>query len=144
MNVKAVLAQKGDRVHRVRPESALLTAAHDLKRLGIGALVVCGESGQVHGILTEKDVVHAVATHAGDLRGVRVADVMTRRVVTCNSTDDVSEVMARMTHHRTRHVPVMDHGELVGIISIGDVVKSRLESMEMNTNILREAYLASH
>lgn len=144
MNVQAVLAQKGTQVHRVGPETAVLTAAHDLKRLGIGALVVCGDSGQVHGILTEKDVVHAVATHAGDLRGVRVADVMTRRVVKCAPTDDVTDVMARMTHHRTRHVPVIDHGDLVGIISIGDVVKSRLESMEIHTNILREAYIASH
>ncbi|MBX7159454.1 MAG: CBS domain-containing protein [Acidimicrobiia bacterium] len=143
MKVKSILADKGSAVHRVGPARTLLAAAHDLKRLGVGALVVCGESGQVHGLLTERDIVYAVASHAGDVSEVKVSDAMTRRVVTCDPDDEVAEVMARMTVHRTRHVPVMRDGALVGIVSIGDVVKSRLESMQADSAVLRQAYLAS-
>lgn len=143
MKVRSVLAEKGNAVHRVEPETSVLSAAHDLKRFGVGALVVCGAAGKIHGILTERDVVYAVAASAGDVRGVKVADAMTRRVVTCAPDDDVADVMARMTACRTRHVPVMQGDTLVGIISIGDAVKSRLESMRLDTAILRDAYIAS-
>lgn len=144
MNVQMILASKGTDVETVGPDSTVVRAAHDLKRLGIGCLVVCGDDGKVLGLLTERDVVLGVAAQGGDLTHTRVSHVMTRRVITCEPSDNVTDVMTKMTNFRVRQMPVLDHGRLCGLVSIGDVVKSRLDDMQLETTVLRDAYTANH
>jgi CBS domain-containing protein len=146
MKVREILDAKGRGVVTVRPEATVATALDRLVRERIGALVVSGDGRRVAGVLFERDVVRALAAEGAALvaGGRRVAEVMTREVATCAPEDDVGQVMAEMTRRRVRHLPVVEGGGLVGIVSIGDVVKSRLEETEGETATLRDAYLASH
>jgi len=119
---------------------------HRLVLERIGALVVSEDGHKVAGIISERDIIQALAKSGPDLltSGRRVAELMEHNVITCTSDDTVQQVMAEMTRRRVRHLPVIEGGGLVGIISIGDVVKSRLEEVELEANVLREAYLVSH
>jgi CBS domain-containing protein len=144
MHVHDLLAAKGHDVVTVGPDTSVALAVSMLRTHGIGALVVSGDGSSVDGILSERDIVRALGSRGDVLLALRVADVMTRAVTTCSPDDSVKRVMAQMTQLRVRHLPVVRDGRLVGIVSIGDVVKNRLEEMELETGVLRDAYRAVH
>jgi len=138
MNVEAILKAKGRQVVTIAPDAAVSDAVQLLRRMGIGALVVSTDAKRPDGILSERDIVHALADRGTEALELRVSDLMTRRVVTCAPGDTIAELMAEMTRSRIRHLPVVEHGRLVGLVSIGDVVKNRLEEMEFETTSLRQ------
>jgi CBS domain-containing protein len=146
MKVREILEAKGSRVVTIRPDATLSTAVHRLALERIGALVVSDDGLRVAGILSERDIVTGLARDGADLlaTGRHVADLMTRNVATCGPDDTVKWLMAEMTRRRVRHLPVVDDGRLVGVVSIGDVVKSRLGEVELEATVLREAYIAAH
>jgi CBS domain-containing protein len=138
MTVRAILDLKGRDVTTVAPDKTLGDAASLLSQHKIGALVVTGADRRVTGILSERDIVKAVSTAGAAALEDKVATRMTREVVTCGPQDTMAELMGRMTAGRFRHVPVVENGRLVGIISIGDVVKHRLAEMERESSALRD------
>jgi CBS domain-containing protein len=146
VKVREILDAKGRRVVTIRPDATIATAVHRLALERIGALVASEDGRRVAGILSERDIVAALAGEGADLlsAGRRVADLMTRNVVTCAPDDTVKHVMREMTRRRFRHMPVVEGGQLAGIVSIGDVVKSRLEEVELEATVLRDAYIAAH
>jgi CBS domain-containing protein len=138
MTVKAILSRKGSDVLTIEPAAELAAAARLLAERRLGALVVTGVDNRVVGILSERDIVRALAERGAKTLAVPVAEVMTRKVVTCGLADTVSEIMERMTAGKFRHVPVVEQGRLAGIVSIGDVVKWRLHEMEHESAALRD------
>lgn len=143
MTVRSILNGKGHDVLTVRPESSLREAARLLAENRIGAVVVTDALGRVAGILSERDVVRLIGTKGPEHLDDQVASVMTEKVVTCDGTETVHEIMEKMTGGRFRHMPVVEHGRLVGIISIGDVVKYRVAEMERESETMREYILST-
>jgi CBS domain-containing protein len=143
MKVEAVLAAKGREVASVNPLATLATVAQRLRLEGIGSLVVLDE-GKLVGLISERDVVHAFAAHRAEASEIKVADVMARDLVTCRPEDSLTRVLGLMTRHRVRHLPVLEGGRLVGLISIGDAVKHRLDELELEAAVLRDAYIVGH
>jgi CBS domain-containing protein len=143
MKVDAVLAAKGSEVASVSPSATLATVAQRLRLERIGSLVVL-DDGKVVGIISERDVVHAFAAHRAEASEIKVEDVMTRELITCRPEDSLTRVLGLMTRHRVRHLPVLEGGRLVGLISIGDAVKHRLDELELEAAVLRDAYIAGH
>ena len=143
MTVKAILAHKGNDVVTIEPTATLAQAAQLLAERRIGAALVLGIEGRVAGILSERDIVRALAERGGSVLAERVDQVMTRKVFTCSEADTVAQIMEQMTAGKFRHVPVVDDGRLSGIISIGDVVKHRLHEIESESNALREYILTA-
>ena len=141
MDVERILDTKGRKVVTTRPDTSVAEAVSRLRAEGIGAMVVLGGSGRLDGIISERDVVRGLARHGRTVLDLKVADLMTRAVTTCSPKDTVKAVMAVMTERRVRHLPVVEAGRLLGIVSIGDVVKNRLDEMELEVNVLRDAYL---
>ena len=146
MKVQEILAHKGDKVVTIRPDATIATAVHRMALERIGALVVSEDGTSIAGILSERDLIQGLAEDGGAILApdCHVRDLMTKGVRTCRPDDPVKGVMAEMTRHRFRHMPVVEAGPLVGIVSIGDVVKTRLDEMELETVVLREAYIAGH
>ena len=145
MTVAAILRAKGTHVETTTPETTLFTATWNLKIKGIGALVVVGGDGNhILGIISERDIIRALIEQGEQLLALPVSKVMTSPVLTCVREDRVTAVMARMTRHRVRHLPVVEGGKLAGLISIGDVVKYRLDELELEANVLRETLMVSH
>ena len=138
MKVESMLAAKGDKVVTARPDATVATVIRMLKLEGIGALVVSEDGEKILGIISERDVVRALVDHGGEVLKVRVAELMTHSVKTCTPDANIKDVMAEMTRSRVRHLPVVRDGKLSGIISIGDVVKNRLEELETETSVLRD------
>jgi CBS domain-containing protein len=138
MKVRMMLSTKGGKVVTARSDTTVETAIRMLKLEGIGALVVSDDGGKILGILSERDVVRALVEHGGDLMTMPVSKLMTRAVKTCAPDANIQEVMSEMTRSRIRHLPVVENGKLCGIISIGDVVKNRLEELETETTVLRD------
>jgi len=138
MQVSAVLGQKGDHVVTVSPSDSITDVAAVLSKNKIGAVLVRAEDGDVLGVLSERDIVRGVAQSGVDSLTKSAADLMTKDVITCGAEDTVNEVMATMTDHRIRHVPVMRDGALAGVISIGDVVKNHLAEIERERQALRD------
>lgn len=143
MSVKEILNKKGARVLTVPQATAIPDAIERMKREKIGSLVVSDNGRDIHGIISERDVLSALAEQGAGLLTMTVADIMTRRVECCAPEDNIKHVMAVMTQHRFRHMPVVGDDGLCGIISIGDVVKQRLEDSEIETNVAREALILS-
>jgi CBS domain-containing protein len=137
MNVDAILRTKGREVAVIRPQETVGTVVDMLIAKNIGALVVSENGESVDGIISERDIVHGLAARGADLLALKVAEVMTRPVVTCDPADSVDQLMAEMTNRRIRHFPVVQDGRLCGIVSIGDVVKSRLGEVEYEARSLR-------
>ena len=137
MNVETILRDKGRDVTTIAPDASIGEAVALLRRVGIGALVVSRDDIAVDGILSERDIVHGLADRGAGLLDFKVEQLMTRRVFTCTPRDSVGDLMSMMTERRIRHIPVLRDGALVGIISIGDVVKHRLDEMEYETSSLR-------
>jgi len=138
MNVEFILRNKGRNVTTIGPDAKVVTAVALLRRHGIGALVVSKDGRSVDGILSERDIVHALADHGDRVLGLDVVQLMSRRVVTCKFSDSIADLMALMTDRRIRHIPVVEGGVLAGIISIGDVVKNRLDEVESEATSMRE------
>lgn len=138
MKVQMILDRKGRRVVTTPPDSTVETAVGTMKAERIGALVVTGDDVTVLGIITERDVLLGLADHGADLLPMPVAQIMTTPVKSCATDVDITEVMAEMSRSRFRHLPVIEDGKLRGMISIGDVVKSRLEELESETSVLRD------
>ena len=129
MKISTILATKGNKVVTARASQTLTEAATLLAQHRIGALIVVDEAGRLAGILSERDLVREAAAHGGVLSGA-VGEAMTRSVVTGSPQDDLRSVLQTMTERRFRHMPILDRGQLAGIISIGDVVKAQLDEYE--------------
>lgn len=142
MNVAAILKAKGGAVTTARPETPLLEVARKLAAKKIGALVIVGEGGSVAGIISERDIIRAIAQRGVDGLSVPVSEVMTRQVITATQSSTLDELMATMTAGRFRHLPVVENDSLIGIVSIGDVVKHHIAEVEMEVSAMR-GYLAT-
>lgn len=142
MAVAHILRQKGSAVHSVVPGDSVQTIVNALGRHRIGAVLVMDRDGHLAGIVSERDVVRAMAGDAAAVATKTAADIMTARVKTCGPGDTEADLMALMTEHRIRHLPVLSDGRIVGMISIGDVVKNRMESMELEAEQMK-TYIAS-
>ena len=138
MKVRDMLGQKGDKVATVQPDATIDTALHKLKLEGVGALVVSKDDQTVTGIISERDIVRALPDHGAALLTMKVSELMTQSVKTCTPDDKIQDIMSEMTRSRFRHIPVVSDGKLCGIVSIGDVVKNRLEELETETHVLRD------
>jgi len=141
MKVSEILAAKGRKIVTIAPHMPIATAVHLLKKEGIGALVVSDNDVRVLGVITERDIVLGLAKHGERFLDMRVSEVVSDHTETCAPEDDVRTLMTKMTHGRQRHLPVLDAGQLAGVVSIGDVVKSRLSELELETGVLRDAYI---
>ncbi len=137
MNVETILRNKGSWVATIRPDMTIAEAVDILHKERIGALVVSEDGASVDGVLSERDIVIALAEYGADLLSRTVDEVMTRDVVTCDPSASVGELMAEMTSRRFRHFPVVKEGRLRGIVSIGDLVKNRLDEVEFEASSLR-------
>lgn len=138
MNVKAILATKGGDIVSIEPTAALLAAAKLMRARRIGSLVIRGAGGRLSGILSERDIVCALAEHGAAALAFPVAQVMTRNVMTCSEDDTVAGIMEQMTAGKFRHMPVVNEGQLIGLVSIGDVVKQRVEEVERESEAMRD------
>jgi CBS domain-containing protein len=138
MYVRKILSVKGRNVVTIEPATTLAAAAKILAENRIGALVVTGAGGRIVGILSERDIVQALAAHGAKALDAPASEVMTRKVATCGAADTISSIMERMTEGKFRHMPVVEQGKLAGIVSIGDVVKHRLMEMEQEQAALRD------
>ncbi|HEY2764556.1 MAG TPA: CBS domain-containing protein [Pseudonocardiaceae bacterium] len=145
MKVEEILKLKGRSVETIEPET---TVADAIGRLNgppqIGALVVCSDPHRqkIEGTITERDIIRALSKYGAKALTRHVSEVMSRNIPTCSPEDNIARLMQQMTASRYRHVPVAVDGKLVGLVSIGDVVKGRLADMEMETGLLRDLYIA--
>ena len=142
MTVAAILQGKPERLIGLPDSKSLADAASLLSQEKIGALVVRNAGGEMIGILSERDIVRAIARDGAGVLNNPVSTIMTKDVICCTPTDSVAEVMGMMTARRFRHLPVKSNGKLIGMVSIGDVVKARVEEAEGEAAQLRE-YIAS-
>ncbi|MCY0147004.1 CBS domain-containing protein [Hoeflea sp. G2-23] len=141
MTVKQILDQKGRNVITVSPSMGTQDAVRFLSDNKIGAVVVTGPGGKIAGILSERDIVRAVATRGADSLTAPISQIMTSKVTTCGESHSINQVMELMTNGRFRHLPVEEDGKLIGIISIGDVVRRRIEDVEREAEEIK-AYIA--
>ena len=137
MNVESILRIKGRSVLTIDQNATIAQAVTEMAARKVGALVVSDDGHKVDGIISERDVVNALATHGNGLMTMCVCDIMTAQVKTCTPQDEISAITAMMTERRFRHVPVLQDGALVGLVSIGDAVKSRLEEIQDEATSLR-------
>jgi CBS domain-containing protein len=142
MFVSDILAQKGGLVFTVTPGTSIAQLSQQLSTRRIGSVLVLDGEGAVAGIVSERDLVRALASHGAKALELEARQVMTREVVTCDPDDSIDQVMQTMTQGRFRHLPVVRHGELLGLVSIGDVVKARLEETKHETEALK-AYIVA-
>ena len=142
MSIRIILEGKGHDIVSVPPSQTLREVADVLHRHRIGAVMVLGTDGALLGILSERDIVSALAREGGNTLDNPVSRHMTSAVVTATETDSIEQVMERMTKGRFRHVPIMREARVIGIVSIGDMVKHRLEAMEHEHRALKD-YIAS-
>ena len=138
MIVKTILSAKGSDVISIEPTATLEIAVRTLADHRIGALLVLGPDRRVIGILSERDIVRVLAEQGAGALNQPLSQVMTRKVVTCNSTETIGVIMERMTAGKFRHVPVVEQDQVIGVVSIGDVVKYRLQEMEHESAALRD------
>jgi CBS domain-containing protein len=142
MSIESILRRKGTSVATIAPEASIKRAADWLRAKNIGALVVMRETA-VLGLVSEREIVHAFSRY-GEAAGLMpVKEIMQYGVTTVSPDESVIRVMKLMTHHRVRHMPVLRDGKLAGIVSIGDIVKHRLEDLELETSVLRDIYNAA-
>lgn len=142
MTVASMLSEKGRAVFTILPQTAMSKVIDELALRKIGAIVVTEADGSVCGIVSERDVVREIASGGPAVLEQPISNCMTKKVVSCKESDTVDQVMGVMTDHRFRHMPVITDGHLVGIISIGDVVKRKIEQAERDAEELRN-YIAT-
>ncbi len=139
MTIESILRRKGTDVTTIGPEASIKRAADWLSAKNIGALVVMRENA-VLGLISEREIVRAFSRYGETAGSIPVKEIMQHGVLTVSPDESVNRVINLMTHHRVRHMPVLRGGQLAGIVSIGDVVKHRLEDLELETNVLRDVY----
>jgi CBS domain-containing protein len=142
MKVADILSAKGSRVVTVLPGETIANLANRLQIEQVGAMVVSRDGVTVEGMISERDIVAGLAEHGAALPGMTVSSLMARAVTTCSPDDSIADISRTMTRRRVRHLPVVRGGRLVGIVSLGDVVKHRLDEMEMEANVLRDYAIA--
>jgi CBS domain-containing protein len=142
MFVSDILTQKGAQIFSVTPDALVSQISQQLSTLRIGSVLVVDGDNSLAGIVSERDLVRAMASHGAKAMELEARHVMTRGVVTCDPDDSIDLVMETMTQGRFRHLPVVRHGELLGLVSIGDVVKARLEETKHETEALK-AYIVT-
>jgi CBS domain-containing protein/beta-phosphoglucomutase-like phosphatase (HAD superfamily) len=142
MKVSDILKDKGSAVKAVKASDTILELARKMKTDAVGAMVVIGASGKLEGIISERDIANGLASHGDGLTRMLVGDLMTRAVVTCSPEDPIANVAKIMTQRRFRHMPVQQDGDLIGVVSIGDVLKHRLDELQLETNVLRDFVIA--
>jgi CBS domain-containing protein len=142
MSVESILKKKGTDVATIAPDASVKRAADWLHAKNIGALVVT-HGGAVLGLISEREIVHAISRYGETATSMPVSEIMRHGVITIPATETISHAMNLMTRHRVRHMPIIHDGKLAGIISIGDVVKHRLDDLEFETNVLRDARIAA-
>jgi CBS domain-containing protein len=138
MNVKAILAAKGGNIISIEPSADLTAAVKLLSAHRIGAVLIRGAGGRLAGILSERDIMRAISEHGAAALTLSVGQVMTRNVATCGEDDSIASIMERMTAGKFRHMPVVAKGELIGLVSIGDVVKQRVGEIEQESEAMRD------
>jgi CBS domain-containing protein len=143
MLIAHVLRDKGAAVHTLAAEATLEQAAKELYDLKVGALVVLDEKGGIRGVFSERDLVREVARRGNEALSLPVSKVMTRDVFTARLDETIDDGLARMTDRRIRHLPVLGEGKLIGIVSIGDLVKHRIAAVEAEAAAM-QAYIATH
>ena len=137
MNIAQILKAKGRAVATVRPDASLFEIINKLAQKRIGAIVVVGDNGEVVGIISERDIIRRLAAQGEAALNEPVSQSMTSSVISCQETSTIDEIMEVMTQGRFRHVPVIEDGALVGIVSIGDVVKNHIAEVEMEVTAMR-------
>ncbi|MGC1586943.1 MAG: CBS domain-containing protein [Rhodomicrobium sp.] len=142
MKVADILKTKGAEVMTVKPDVTIAALAQRLRMAGVGAMLVSQDGDSMDGIISERDITYALAAHGAHLHEVRVSELMTKTVITCSPKDSLSEVAKIMTARRIRHLPVKDGARIIGVISIGDVLKARLSEIELEANVLRDLAIA--
>ncbi len=142
MTVEAILKRKGQNVVTTAPATSIKSAAELMREKNIAALMVVSDEATL-GIVTERDIVRAFARDGAAIGSKPVQDIMTAKLITGTPEDSVKHVMQVMTNHRIRHFPVYRNGKLAGLVSIGDVVRHRLQDLELEKNVLRDAYIAA-
>ena len=143
MTIESILKRKGTYVTTIAPEASIKRAADWLSAKNIGALVVVTSENAVLGLISEREIVHAFSRYGETAASMPVKEIMQRGATTVSPDESVNRVMNLMTHQRVRHMPVLRGGKLAGIVSIGDVVKHRLEDLELETKVLRDVYNAA-
>jgi CBS domain-containing protein len=137
MKIAELLRDKTSGIVKIGPEQSIAEAAAALTENKIGALLVEGQGGEIVGILSERDIISGMAPHGADLHDVAVEELMTRKLIHCSPQDTVLETMAMMTDRNIRHLPVFDNDELVGFISIRDLVKWRIMEVQSEAEAMR-------
>jgi CBS domain-containing protein len=143
MNVADILRIKGSTVKTVTSDETALGLSHKLRIEHIGAMIVSNDGKSIDGIISERDLAYGLAAYGSQLPRMAVSKLMTKVVVTCSPEDSITDAMKLMTQRRVRHLPVKDGDQLVGIISIGDVLKHRLGEVELEVNVLRDYAIAA-
>jgi len=143
MNVQAILKDKPAEVVTIAPDAAIQHAARLMSSANIGAVVVV-QGEKVIGMLTNRDIVNAFSRHGWNLSDLRVVDLMRTELIVASPQDSIGRIMGTMTHRRATHMPVLAGGRLVGVISIGDILKHSLEELELETGVARDACIAVH
>jgi CBS domain-containing protein len=138
MKLAELIKGKPHDIVRIRANSTIAEAASKITQHKIGALLVDDEGGAIVGILSERDIVRGLSQHGADLHDVKVSELMTADVIRCSPGDTVNEAMAMMTDRRIRHLPVFEGEELIGFISIGDLVKCRIMEVQGEAEALRQ------
>ena len=144
MHVADILRAKGTKVITVPPDQSIAHCAQRLRAERIGAMIVSANGASIDGIISERDIVHGLAEHGAEVTAMTVADLMTKNVVTCSPDDTISHVSHVMTQRRIRHLPVLADQKLKGIVSVGDVVKYRMDELELEANVLRDYAVSRH
>jgi CBS domain-containing protein len=142
MKLAELIRGKSHEIVKIRSDQKIAEAANILTENKIGALLVEDRNGAIVGIISERDIVGGMAPHGADLHDVEVSELMTTKIIRCSSQDTVNEAMAMMTDRRIRHLPVFEGEELIGFISIGDLVKCRIMEVQSEAEALRQ-YIAS-
>lgn len=138
MTIQAILLSKGVTVHSIKPDANLTDAVALLRQHRIGAVLVIENGTLITGVVSERDVVRALGSHGPSALDMPVHSVMTAPVITCHPDDTVASAMSLMTTRRIRHLPVIDDGRLIGMVSIGDLVKRRIEESEREAAALKD------
>ena len=143
MTIQNVLDRKGTKVFTIRPTATVRPASDQMRERGIAALVV-ESGGAIMGIVSERDIVNAISRFGEHALSMSVKEILTLAIVTVTRGDSIKRAMSLMTRHRVRQLPVIAEGRLAGIVSVGDVVKQRLDDLEAESNALRDVYIAAH
>jgi len=141
--IRDILKQKGQGVLTISPDASLEGAADKMAARGVAALFVLDAHGAIEGVISEREIIQMIAEFGARALAVSVGDAMQKSPPTVEASDSLRRAMQVMTHNRVRHLAVVDGEEVVGVVSIGDVVKSRLEDLEIEANVLRDVYIAA-